>query len=224
MIKPEYQKPIDQKSLDATIELFEKITIILHPLMPFLTEEVYHTIKERKVGEDCIIAAFPIAGDVDKELLKQVDAMQGIISKVREVRNSKGLKQKEALTLNVESDQDIVSLYAVPGGIQMITKLAFLGEFSTMKELPTEGAGFMTDNRKFFIPLELEINIEEEIEKLKKEIEYAEGFLVTVQKKLSNERFVNNAPEQVVANERKKQADGEERLKLLKESLAKLEG
>ena len=222
MIKPEYGQPIDQKTLDETIDVFEKIMIVLHPLMPFLTEEVYHLLKERESGEDCIVASFPSIQPIGDGDYSEVDAIRAIISKVREVRASKGLKQKELLTLYVESKEATDQLYTVSGSIAMMKKLAFLGEFTSVKELPDDGVEFMADNKKFFIPIELEINVEDEKEKLKKEIEYAEGFLKSVEKKLSNERFVNNAPEQVVANERKKQADGEERLKILKESLEKL--
>ena len=223
MIKPPYGEGIDSQSLEATIEMFEKMMVILHPLMPFLTEEVYHLLKERNGGDDCIVAQYPSSNDIDSKLIKSIGSLQAIIGKVREVRASKGLKQKEELTLLAESDVDVEKLYSDKGAIQLIKKLAFLGEFQSSESFPSEGVSFMADNRKFFIPLELEINVEEEVEKLTKEIEYAEGFLKSVEKKLSNERFVNNAPEQVVANERKKQADGEERLKILRESLQKLQ-
>ena len=223
MIKPPFGEGIDKESLESTIQLFENMMIILHPLMPFLTEEVYHLLDEREDGDDCIIAQYPSANEVDKDLIKGVAGIQSIIGKVREVRASKGLKQKEKLTLLVESKEEIEKIYSHPGAIQLVSKLAYLGEFKDTTNFPEEGVSFMADNRKFFVPLELEINVEEEIEKLTKEIKYAEGFLQSVAKKLSNERFVNNAPEQVVANEKKKQTDGQARLKILKESLLKLQ-
>ncbi|MEE9372721.1 MAG: valine--tRNA ligase [Saprospiraceae bacterium] len=222
MIKPPYGEGIDLKSLQSTVELFEKMVIILHPLMPFLTEEIYHLLKERSDGDDCIISSYPNIIAVDKSLLKSMVGIQSIIGKVRDVRASNGLKQKEELTLLVESEQDVDQLYKTEGAIEMIEKLAFLAAFKSTQSLPHDGVSFMADNRKFFIPLELEINIEEEIDKIKKEISYADGFLKSVEKKLSNDNFVNGAPDHVVANEKKKQVDGIERLKILNESLKKI--
>jgi len=223
MIKPEYGKGIDPESKRQTLEIFEKIMIVLHPLMPFLTEEVYHLLREDKTDQDCIVAQFPNSSKINKVLLQKVEEVQSIISKVRDVRNSKGLKQREELTLLVESKESVDSIYHLSGSKELLLKLAFLEKFQSVSDFPSDGVSFMAKNRKFFIPLQLEINVDEEIEKVKKEIEYAQGFLASVDKKLGNERFVNNAPEQVVANEKKKQADGVERLKILRESLEKLQ-
>ena len=223
MIKPPYEQGIDKDSLESTLDIFEKLMIILHPLMPFLTEEIYHLLKERNKGEDCIVAQFPTEKKYDNEILESIESVQSIISKVREVRSSQGLKQKEALTLLVESNETVEALYKLRGASALIRKLAYLNRFESDQKFPDDGVSFMTDNRKFFIPLEIKINVGEEIKKVKKEIEYAIGFLASVDTKLSNERFVNNAPKIVVESERKKHSDGVERLKILNESLEKLE-
>lgn len=223
MIKPPFGESLDKSTYDSAIQLFEKISIVLHPLMPFITEEVHHVIKEREDGNDCIVASYPKAGNHDKGLIATVESLQNIITKIREVRNDKGLKQREQLALFIEAAEEVNKIYPTKGAVALLKKMAFLSSFESISDLPKEGVTFLTNNRKFFIPLQQTINAEEEIEKVKKDIKYAEGFLTSVKQKLSNKRFVNSAPEQVVENERKKQADGEERLRILKESLERLQ-
>ena len=219
MIKPPFGGSLDKVSFESTIDIFEKIAIILHPLMPFISEEVYHILRKRKANDNCTIANYPKAGTIDVLINDRVEGIQTIVSKVREVRNDKDLKQREPLALWVEDSSEVEKIYPMEGSIALLKKMAFLESFKSTKDLPAEGVSFLADNRKFFIPLKQTINVGEEIEKVQKEIEYAEGFLASVSKKLSNDRFVNNAPVQVVSNERKKQSDGEKRLLILKESL-----
>jgi len=220
MIKPDYGSPIDSGTLAAILAIYERICIALHPLMPFVTEEIYHNLTDREAGDDCIIATFPLAQHVDSELLADFEVLKRLVSKVRDTRNANQLKPKEPLKLYVESGAK--TFLVKPELINLVQKMAFVENFEVIDELPDNGSAFMSDNEKYFLQFEVEINVEEERKRLQSELDYAVGFVKSVEKKLSNERFVQNAPEAVVNNERKKLADGQERVRILEESLAKL--
>ena len=221
MVKPAYGNKIDKETLSKTIAFFEDICIMLHPVMPFVTEEIYHQLTERESGDDCIVSSYPAAKEIDHLVLSDVEAAQKVISKVRELRNSKGLKQKEELTLFVERGEDNVLQDQQLQSI--VQKLAYLTEINLADSLPNNGAPFMSSNEKYFIQFDSQIDIDSEKEKILSDLNYARGFVTSVEKKLANERFVNNAPEAVVSKERQKLADGKERIRILEENLASLE-
>ncbi|ANQ49014.2 valine--tRNA ligase [Flammeovirga sp. MY04] len=218
MVKPEYGSPIDKATLEATINFFEKIVRLLHPFMPFLTEEIWHAVRERATEDALVVADYPTVESFDKTLLDQATAAFEIISQVRNVRNKNQIGPKVPLPMSVLASDSTV--YDRFGGI--ITKLANL-ESLTMVDAEVEGATqFVYKSDKCFIDLADQIDVEAEKEKLTKELEYTKGFIASVQKKLSNERFVANAPEAVVAKERQKQQDAEDKIKALEEAIAKL--
>lgn len=217
MVKPEYQKPIDLETYEKTLGYFEAIMKILHPFMPFITEELWHQVKGRDVKDALIISSWPSKGAYDVKLINDAAQVFEVVSQVRNIRASKGISPKEAfdLTINTKNKE----LYTSFGAI--LKKLANLSQMEFAEKV--DGAlSFVVKSDEFFIPLNEQIDVEAEKENIQKELEYTKGFLNSVTKKLSNERFVNNAPAQVVENEKKKQADAEAKIKALEESLAKL--
>lgn len=222
MVKPEYGKPIDRKTRDQALDLFERLMTLLHPFMPFVTEEVWHGLKEREAGDDCVVSNYPKAESFDSDLIKKVELAKDVVSKVREARNKNGLKAKELLKLYVEASDTAKAMYSTEGLEAMIKKMAFLESFEACTEEPANSVDFLAQTDKYFLVINKEIDVDAEREKMEADLEYAKGFVMKLEKKLSNERFVNNAPEQVVANERKKLADNQEKIRLIEESLAKL--
>jgi valyl-tRNA synthetase len=222
MVKPDYGAPIDPKTIEHSIELFSKLMSALHPFMPFVTEEIWHQLKDRKDGEDCVVSPYPKAADFDSAYVKKVEIAMKAVSGIRDIRSSKGVKKTEPLRVFIQKSDKAEDLFAVEGLKDMVVKIAYLEslEFATA-DIPNSVA-FLADTEKFFIELKEEINVEEECEKLRKDLEYQEGFLKSVMKKLGNERFVANAPEKVVAMEKKKQADAEAKIKNIKEAMEQL--
>lgn len=217
MIKPAYQHPIDQQTYDRTIELFEDVLKILHPFMPFITEELWHQIKERSVGESLILAPWPEVKEFDQKTIDDAAQVFEVVSQVRNLRASEGMSPKESLELTINTKTP--ELYHQFESV--LVKLANLSSLS-FSEKVENAMSFVVKSDECFIPMSDSINIEEEKANLQKEIEYTKGFLASVMKKLSNERFVAGAPAQVVENEKKKQADAEAKIKALEESLTKL--
>ncbi|HSF52136.1 MAG TPA: valine--tRNA ligase [Algoriphagus sp.] len=216
MIKPAYQHPIDQVTYDRTIQIFEKILKILHPFMPFITEELWHQIKERSVEESLILASWPEAGAFETKIIEEAAQVFEVVSQVRNLRASKGMSPKEALDLSINAKNP--ELYGRFESV--LTKLANLSSLSFAEKVDN-AMSFVVKSDECFIPMGDSINIEEEKENIRKDLEYTRGFLNSVMKKLSNERFVAGAPAQVLEMERKKQADAEAKIKALEESLAK---
>ncbi len=217
MIKPPYGEAIDPATKEVTINLFEKVMKVLHPFMPFLSEEVWSELRERAEGQDIIVSAWPVIGELDEALIKQSEKVFVLVSQIRNTRSSKGMSPKETLDLAIKAKDK--SAYETFGGL--IKKLANVGEISFVNEKVDQALSFVILSDEFFIPMEEgAIDMEAEKAEMEKELAYAKGFLNSVIKKLSNERFVNNAPEQVVANEKKKQADAEAKIKSLEEKLA----
>jgi len=214
IIKPAYQQPIDKATYDSTVEFFEKLLKLLHPFMPFITEEIWHLIGEREEADCIMIAPLPVAKSFDNKLIESFETTKEIIASVRSVRKDKNVSVKDTIDLSIKSndynnyfDQIIAKL----GNIQTISRV----------ENKVEGAiSFTIKTDEFFIPLTISINVEEETAKITAELDYTRGFLESVQKKLSNESFVKNAPEKVVAIEKTKLADAEARIKVLEEQLA----
>lgn len=217
MIKPAYQQPIDQKTFDKTIIFFEDILKILHPFMPFLTEELWHQIKERKTEEALIIASWPKPKSFDSKIIAEASQIFEVVSQIRNTRASKGISPKEAFSLTVNTKQE--KIYRDFEAV--LKKLANLSEVS-FGEKVDNAMSFVVKSDECFIPMGDKLDVEKERETLQKELEYTKGFLNSVLKKLSNERFVAGAPAQVIEVERKKMADAESKIKALEESLGKL--
>ena len=217
IVKPEYQKPIDRKTYDEVLHLFEENLKLLHPFMPFLTEEVWQHIAERSPEEALIVSQWPKAEKVNTQLISDFDFAAEVISGVRTIRKEKNIPQKDALELFMLNAEGVSS--------QMDAIIIKLGNLSTMETIDASLDGALTfrvKSNEYFIPISGAIDVEAEIAKITEELNYTKGFLKSVEKKLGNERFVNNAPEQVVAMERKKAADAEAKIETLEKSLASL--
>ncbi len=222
MVKPVYGEPIDRKTLDATINLYEQMMTALHPFMPFTTEEIWHQLKERQEGEDCIVSTWKTGGEFDAALLKEVEFAQSIVSNIRDIRKKNQLKDREPLTAFIQTSSEAASILKNDNIYPLLMRLGYLESIEVTENEPESTVSFVTGAEKFYIKIEKEIDVEAERERLTTELERAKKFLIGVTKKLGNERFVNNAPEAVVAKEKQKLADGEARVKSLEESLAKL--
>lgn len=215
MIKPAYGQPIDKKTYEATLGYFDALLRLLHPFMPFITEELWQHLAERKEGESIMYALIPQPTEIDAEVLASMERAKEVVIGVRGVRAAKNIAPKEALELNVLGEFD-ASEYAV------VAKLANLSAINTSAEKDASAASFMVGTTEFNVPLANNIDVEAELAKLSKDLDYYKGFKESVLKKLSNERFVNNAPATVVEGERRKLADAETKIKNLEESIAAL--
>lgn len=218
IIKPAYQQPIDRITFDAVIHIFEENLKLLHPFMPFLTEEVWQHIADRTPEQALVIAKWPSVQVVDEELIEGFNFAAEVIAGVRTIRKEKNIPMKEALQLAVLNDGDISRDWDV-----VITKLTNLSALDYVSGAVDGALTFRVKSNEYFVPMIGAIDIEVEIKKLEEELEYTKGFLISVRKKLSNERFVNNAPEQVIALERQKEADALAKIDTLEKSLASLE-
>ncbi len=219
MTKPDFGSPIDQYTYDKTIEFFEALMKLLHPFMPFITEEVYHLMKERADKDSIMMSDYPKAADYDQLAIDKGEFAKSIITKVRDIRNQAGLKQRDMMKLYFQSETPAY----YDSFKNIIQKKAFLECFDHTTEDKPNTVSFIINQDNFFIDTGAEIDVAKEAEKLRKEIEYTLGFIKSVNKKLGNERFVNNAPEAVVNSERKKLADAEEKLAIFQDNLSKLE-
>ncbi|WP_338732941.1 valine--tRNA ligase [Mangrovimonas cancribranchiae] len=218
MIKPAYGEPIDAKTLQQVIALFEDNLRILHPFMPFLTEEIWQFISKRTPEEALIVAQWPKAKSVNESLIAEFEVAQDVVSGIRTIRKEKNIAFKDAIDFSVLNNDKIKPTFD-----SVIQKLGNLDAINYVTEAVKGALTFRVKSNEYFIPMAGAIDVEAEIEKLTEELNYTEGFLKSVQKKLSNERFVNNAPEQVVANEKKKEADALAKIETLKASLASLQ-
>ena len=215
MVKAPQGQGIDPVTYAATIKFFENLMLLLHPFMPFITEEIWHAIAERKEGDDIIIAQQPKLQGYDADILKQFEFTQEVINNVRKVRSDKNIAFRDAIQLVVKGtankDFDCV-----------IAKLCNVSEVSYVAEAPAGAFGFIVGSTEFFVPLTGSVDVEAEIKKLEEELKYAQGFLKSVEAKLSNERFVSGAPAAVVDKERKKKADAEAKIAVIEQQLAGL--
>jgi valyl-tRNA synthetase len=218
MIKPPYQAPIDSWTLDKSISIFEKLMKILHPFMPFLTEEVWNILKERKSGDSIVIAQMPVSEDYDKKMLERFAFAKETVIAVRNIRNNKNIPNKQALQLMIRGDKSETVNDFQP----VVEKLANLENLEFVEHPKEDAVQVLVRSTEMFIPLEGAVDKDEEIEKLQNDLEYYKGFLKGVSKKLSNDKFVKNAPSSVVQKERKKKADTEEKIKILESQLEKL--
>tara|TARA_R110000751_G_scaffold70110_8_gene142280 strand:- start:3657 stop:6287 length:2631 start_codon:yes stop_codon:yes gene_type:complete len=217
IIKPAYQQPIDRITFDAVIHIFEENLKLLHPFMPFLTEEVWQHIAERTPEEALVIAKWPNVQPVNENLIEGFNFAADVIAGIRTIRKEKNIPMKDALQLAVLNDGDISKDWDV-----VIAKLTNVSDIDYVDSAVDGALTFRVKSNEYFVPMVGAIDIGAEIKKLEEELEYIKGFLVSVRKKLSNERFVANAPAQVIDLERQKEADAIAKIDTLEKSLASL--
>ncbi|MCH7524040.1 MAG: class I tRNA ligase family protein, partial [Bacteroidetes bacterium] len=217
MVKPVYQQPIDRKTYNAIVTILEDNLKILHPFMPFLTEEIWQHIAVRTPQEALIIAKWPETKSVNKDLIAEFDFATEVISGIRTIRKQKNIAFKDTIELHVLNNEKTATTFDV-----VISKLGNISTLNYTNEKVEGALTFRVKSNEYFVPMQGSIDIEAEIAKLTEELNYTQGFLKSVQKKLSNERFVNNAPDQVVASEKKKEADALAKIETLKASLGSL--
>ncbi len=215
MVKPAYQQPIDAATLNASIGFFEKLMRLLHPFMPFITEEIWHLLESRPEEESIMVALQPQAGPVDEPLLAGFQAAAEAVIGIRNVRKEKNIPFKDAIELKIKTADGSGSGAFDP----VIGKLGNVSSIEYVSEKPITAAGFMVKASEYYIPLGEGIDLEAEREKLEKELAYTRGFLDSVMKKLGNERFVSNAKPEVVEVEQRKKTDAETKIRLLEEQL-----
>ncbi len=217
MIKPDFGQPIDSKTLASAISFFEGNLKLLHPFMPFITEEIWQHFRERGTGEALMISDYPVQEGYDPLLLKNFDRVKEVVSAVRNLRKEKNISFKESLKLFVMEKEEMDPSF--DGVIQRLVNVSGLERVESKVD---NALTFRVGANEFFIPFLESIDLEAERMKLEKELEYNKGFLASVQKKLSNERFVSNAPEKVIENERKKEADALAKIEVIEQSLRSL--
>ncbi|WP_415954889.1 valine--tRNA ligase [Phocaeicola coprophilus] len=216
MVKPAYGQPIDKATYEKTLGFFDTLLKLLHPFMPFITEELWQHIYDRKEGESIMTQILNVAENYDETIIAQFEAVKEVIGGIRTIRLQKNIAQKEALTLEVVGESPVSKYNAV------IAKLCNLSAINAVAAKAEGAAAFMVGTTEYAVPLGNLINVEEELKKLEADLKYQEGFLQSVLKKLSNEKFVSKAPANVIEMERKKQADAETKIAALKESIAAL--
>ena len=217
IVKPAYQQPIDRQTFNATIVVFEDLLKILHPFMPFLTEEIWQYIKDRTPENALIVSTWPKAKPINADVISEFEFTQDVVSGIRTVRKEKNIAFKDSIGFSVINNENTKDTFD-----HVIAKLGNLENINYTNQ-PVDGAlTYRVKSNEYFIPMHGAIDIEAETKKLTEELKYTEGFLKSVQKKLSNERFVAGAPEQVVASEKKKEADALAKIDTLKASLASL--
>ncbi len=217
MVKPAYGKPADRTTIDATRRYFDLLMRLIHPFMPFVTEEIWQDLAPRAKGESIMYAAAPEPEPWDETLLARFELVKEAITGIRNVRKQKNIAQKQPLALKVIADENYPAAYA-----PVITKMGNIEKIESVTEKDPAAAAFIVKTTQYFVPLGGSIDREAEVKRLEADLEYLEGFLASVMKKLSNERFVNSAPEKVVANERAKKADAEAKIAAIREHLAAL--
>ena len=217
MVKPAYGSPADRKTIDATRHYFDMLMRLIHPFMPFVTEEIWQDLAPRAKGESIMYAPAPAVEQWDEALLTRFELVKEAITDIRNVRKQKNIAQKQPLALKVIADENYTAAYA-----PVIVKMGNISAIETVTEKDPAAAAFIVKTTQYFVPLGDNIDREAETKRLTADLEYLEGFLASVMKKLSNERFVNSAPEKVVANERAKKADAEAKIAAIREQLAAL--
>lgn len=217
VVKPAFGQPMDRATYEATGRFLDMLLRMLHPFMPFITEELWQHLAERSEGESIMYARLPEPAAVDPKVIADFEHLKEVVAGIRTVRKQKQLPQREALELDVQAAHD-ATLDAV------IIKMGNISHINVVEAKNPTAVAFIVGKVEYSIPLEGKVNVEEEIAKLNKDLEYYTKFLTGVEKKLGNERFVANAPEAVVAVERKKKADAEAKLATIRASLDALRG
>ena len=218
MIKPPFGEPIDQVTYQKTISFFENALKLLHPFMPFITEELWHELDGKKESDCILVADYPTPSDYDKKIIEEGSFAFEVITQIRNIRNTKGISPKEPIDLTVsEIGEAKVKPFA-----PIINKLSNSRKITYSNIKAGSGASFICQTIDFFIPMEGKVDVAKECEALQKELEYTKGFLNSVMKKLGNETFVNGAPKPVLEAEQKKKADAESKIIVLEENLKSL--
>jgi valyl-tRNA synthetase len=218
IIKPEYQKPIDRITLDATIKIFDSLLKLIHPFMPFISEELWQLLDERKDGESIMIARLPEAKKYNRETVSDFEKLKEAVSAVRTFRKEKGITNKDKIELFILGETDSMD----PGLVQIMVKLCNLSQVVFVGAKPAGAMSFMVNTTEYFIMTEGTLDIGTELKKLHEDLEYNRGFLSSVMKKLDNQRFVQNAPPDVIELERKKKNDAETRISALEKRIREL--
>jgi len=218
MVKPEYGAPISAADKAAIVKHFEDICVILHPYMPFITEELWHQLNPNRETDVCV-GTWPKLQAVDNQMVESGNIFQDLVQKIREQRNKHQIHPKEGITIVLPTvlAQEVKAFF---GGIQ---KLAGVSTIQVQDTAVEDGIAILVNNQTAYVILQLEVDVEAEIERIQTDINYQKGFLISVEKKLSNTKFVESAPEAVIAKEKQKQADALQRLEQLQASLAKLQ-
>jgi valyl-tRNA synthetase len=219
IIKPEYQKPVDRITFEATVAIFEKLLKVMHPFMPFITEEIWQLLLKRDDGESIMMARIPEAKKFNKEIIVRFELVKETISAIRTVKKNKDIINRDKIRLLIFSDKNRYDTEF----LTVISKLCNVSQISFVSEKQEGAASFIAGTTEYFIPLTGELDIESEIAKIRQDLSYNKGFLVNVLKKLDNERFVKNAPPIVLELERKKKSDAESKIKSLEEALRSLQ-
>jgi len=220
-VKPAYQKPVDRITYEATLGFIDRLMHMLHPFMPFITEEIWQLIMERKPAESLMVSLMPAPESYDKKIRRHFEEIKEVITAIRSIRNEKNIPQKEVMELLVRSSKDSkYRKYLEP----VIIKLANLSAVEMITEEPAGAVSFIVKNVEYFVPVGTLVDAGEELKKLEEELAYTRGFLLSVQKKMSNERFVQNAPAQVVEKEQHKMSDAEGKITVLEAQIEKLKG
>lgn len=216
MVKPAYQQPVDRATLEATNRFFGKLMQVLHPFMPFITEEIWQLLEKRKEGDSIMVSAMPVSEKADKELLAAFEFAESVVIGIRNIRKEKNIPFKDSIELLIKGENPASQFDEV------VAKLGNASAITYVTEKPATAAGFLVKATEYYIPLGEGVDLEAERERLEKELVYMQGFLDSVMKKLGNERFVNNAKPEIVENERRKLADAEAKIELLKSQLDEL--
>jgi valyl-tRNA synthetase len=217
MIKPGYQQPIDRTTLEQTLDFFERILKIMHPFTPFVAEELYHALRERSAGDDIVIAQWPVIQEADATPLQQFAFNEKVITQIRNIRKQNNIATKIKLELFIKADAS-----RAHAADSILIKMGNLSLLQYVEEKVAQANSFIVDGIEFFVPFGEQIDLEAEKKKLEEEIIYTQGFLKSVQAKLQNQKFMAGAPDAVVANERKKEADALAKMAILEEKLAGL--
>ncbi len=215
MIKPQYGSPIDKTTYHLTLSYFDSLLKLLHPFMPFITEELWQNIEPRKTGDTIMLQQLDVYPAADNDLLDAVENLKQVVTAIRNIRQQRNIPQKQQLVLQVVGASIFDEAMS-----QVITKLSNLSQITVVGQKSANSASFIVTVTEYAVPLDAFINVDDELKKLEADLQYQEGFLATVMKKLANERFVQNAKPEVVVMERKKQADAESRIAALKDSIA----
>ena len=218
MVKPAYQQPIDAKTYEELIDIFDEVLRFLHPFMPFVSEEIWQLLTERKKGDSIMISSWPKSTGYDESIIARFEDVKEAIAGIRTIRTKNNIPNKDQVELSVMVGDKGFD----PSFNSVLVKMGNLSSLTIVSEEVKAAASFLVKSTTFFVPLGAMVDIEEELKKLQAELDYTKGFLASVMKKLSNERFVNSAPEAVVAIERAKQADAEAKIKVLEEQIAGL--
>ncbi len=218
IVKPAYQQPVDAKTFNEVVDLFDQMLRLMHPFMPFITEEIWQLLSERRNGESIMVNQLPKTEEFDASLLTAFENVKEVISGIRKIRKDKNIPNKDTLELKVQKGDKGFE----PQFNSVMIKMGNLSSLDVVNNEVPGAASFRVKSTNLYVPLEGFIDVEEELKKLQEELEYTKGFLNSVMKKLSNERFVNNAPAVVVAKEKAKQVDAEAKIKILEERISSL--